>query len=323
MAGRVHGRVAGRRGRTSSATGDLVFEQLRPTPPEFQLAGDAERVAITCAALGVDAARPRPAGAARPDGLPAGAGAARPTAGWSRTAGSPPTAARSRRCRWSGPGASCWCTPTPSWCRSWRSAANIDSLHRMTREERDLHGVDRQRERSPHRLQPLRRGGEPARLPGRGVRAAAAPVRGGARRSGPSGAACWSRRSRTSRSASASVYRALELPLPEAAALRRRRSSARQFADLLARVMPFDLVIDEHTADGQEARVSKTSVAGSWGAVAGTLRYFADRFGDAARRHRGHHHVLRPGARVRRARAAEGGAERARASTRGSPSSGG
>ena len=43
--------------------------------------------------------------------------------------------------------------------------------------------------------------------------------------------------------------------------------------------MPFDLVIDEHTADGQEARVSKTSVAGSWGAVAGMLRYFADRFG--------------------------------------------
>jgi hypothetical protein len=43
--------------------------------------------------------------------------------------------------------------------------------------------------------------------------------------------------------------------------------------------MPFDLVIDEHTADGQEARVSKTSVAGSWGAVAGNLRYFADRYG--------------------------------------------
>jgi hypothetical protein len=53
----------------------------------------------------------------------------------------------------------------------------------------------------------------------------------------------------------------------------------RAFAGLLARFMPFDLVIDEETADGQEARVSKTSVAGSWGAVAGTLRYFADRFG--------------------------------------------
>ena len=43
--------------------------------------------------------------------------------------------------------------------------------------------------------------------------------------------------------------------------------------------MPFDLVIDEQTADGEEARVSKTSVCGSWGAIAGTLRYFADRFG--------------------------------------------
>jgi hypothetical protein len=43
--------------------------------------------------------------------------------------------------------------------------------------------------------------------------------------------------------------------------------------------MPFDLVIDERTADGHEARVSKTSVAGSWGAVAGALRFFADRFG--------------------------------------------
>jgi hypothetical protein len=44
--------------------------------------------------------------------------------------------------------------------------------------------------------------------------------------------------------------------------------------------MPFDLVIDEKTVDGHEARVSKTSVAGSWGAVAGTLRFFADRFGN-------------------------------------------
>jgi hypothetical protein len=51
--------------------------------------------------------------------------------------------------------------------------------------------------------------------------------------------------------------------------------------DLVARVMPFDLVIDEHTADGTEARVAKTSVAGSWGAVAGGLRFFADRFGIA------------------------------------------
>jgi hypothetical protein len=38
-------------------------------------------------------------------------------------------------------------------------------------------------------------------------------------------------------------------------------------------------VIDEATVTGDEARVSKTSVCGGWGAVAGTLRYFADKFG--------------------------------------------
>src|SRR5207245_1636880 len=54
MAGRVHGRVeAGEVDILSDR--ELVFDELRPTPPEFQLAGDAERVAITCAALGVDA----------------------------------------------------------------------------------------------------------------------------------------------------------------------------------------------------------------------------------------------------------------------------
>jgi hypothetical protein len=47
----------------------------------------------------------------------------------------------------------------------------------------------------------------------------------------------------------------------------------------LAKIMPFDLVIDEQTADGREARVSRSSVCGSWGAIGGSLRYFADRFG--------------------------------------------
>src|SRR5437762_5016907 len=53
----------------------------------------------------------------------------------------------------------------------------------------------------------------------------------------------------------------------------------RKFSQLLAQYMPFDLVIDEQTVDGSEARVSKTSVCGSWGAIAGSLRYFADRSG--------------------------------------------
>jgi hypothetical protein len=57
------------------------------------------------------------------------------------------------------------------------------------------------------------------------------------------------------------------------------RKSLELFTELLAKIMPFDLVIDEQTADGREARVSRSSVCGSWGAIAGSLRYFADRFG--------------------------------------------
>jgi hypothetical protein len=76
----------------------------------------------------------------------------------------------------------------------------------------------------------------------------------------------------------ASVYRALELPLPEKLPYA-GRELREAWTDLVARIMPFDLVLDEQTADGQEARISRNSVAGSWGAVAGTLRFFADRFG--------------------------------------------
>ena len=76
----------------------------------------------------------------------------------------------------------------------------------------------------------------------------------------------------------ASVYRQLELPLPPKLPYGDRKT-LELFADLLAKIMPFDLVIDEQTADGREARVSRSSVCGSWGAIAGSLRYFADRFG--------------------------------------------
>src|SRR5688572_16252671 len=55
MAGRVHGRVENGRVFILSDR-DIEFESLRPTAPEFQLAGDSERVAMTCADLGVDAA---------------------------------------------------------------------------------------------------------------------------------------------------------------------------------------------------------------------------------------------------------------------------
>jgi hypothetical protein len=76
----------------------------------------------------------------------------------------------------------------------------------------------------------------------------------------------------------ASVFRALGMPLPDRMVLVRDHIQ-RKFTELLARFMPFDVVIDEETADGMPARVSKTSVCGSWGAIAGEIRYFADRSG--------------------------------------------
>jgi hypothetical protein len=78
--------------------------------------------------------------------------------------------------------------------------------------------------------------------------------------------------------AMASVYRSVGVELPARMPFAGDRVY-RRFADLLARFMPFDLVIDEQTAWGEEARVSKTSVCGSFGAVTGTLRFFAGRHG--------------------------------------------
>src|SRR6185503_9440427 len=76
----------------------------------------------------------------------------------------------------------------------------------------------------------------------------------------------------------ASIYRAVGLDLP-ARMPNAGDSELSRFQDLLARFMPFDLVIDEETAGGDNVRVSKTSVAGSWGAIAGEVRYFADKMG--------------------------------------------
>jgi hypothetical protein len=55
----------------------------------------------------------------------------------------------------------------------------------------------------------------------------------------------------------------------------------RRFQDLLARLVPLDLVIDEESAAGDAVTVSRGSVCGAWGGVTGTIRYFADRFGVA------------------------------------------
>jgi len=275
MAGRVHGRVEGGEVYILSDR-ELVFDQLKPTPPEFQLAGDAERVAITCAALGVDARElDLP--------VPLDRKAYRDAVELLTERG---LIERGRLTRY---GREVEAMPVE---RPWGEllyhadadlvpivavAASGESLHRMTREERDLRGLivsgsDHLTAYNVYAEAVNKHGylGEVYGLPrhlfresvddwaeGRGVLVKAVEdVALGM----------------------ASVYRQLELSLPERLPQAGEKTLA-AFADLVAKIQPFELVIDEETADGREARVSRGSVCSSSGAVAGTLRYFADRFG--------------------------------------------
>jgi hypothetical protein len=275
MAGRVHGRVPG--GEVYILTDrDVEFDALRPTPPEFQLAGDTERVAITAAAIGVDLTQLELP-------VPLDQRAYRDAV---RLLGQRGIIAQGRLTEY---GRDVEAMPVE---RPWGEllvhagsdlapfvavAANIESLHRMTREERDLrglmvHGSDHLTAYNVYAEAVNHYGhmglvyGLPRHLfaeeleewaEGRGVLVKAIEdVALG----------------------TASVYRTLDLPLPEqlppadAGVLRR-------FRDLVARFMPFDLAMDGHLASGESARVSKGSMCSPWGAVAGTVRYFADRFG--------------------------------------------
>ena len=80
--------------------------------------------------------------------------------------------------------------------------------------------------------------------------------------------------------ATACLFRGVGLPLPDEMPLVTPQIE-RRFRELLARWMPFDLAIDESLASGEEARVGRSSLCGAEGAVAGELRYFADRHGIA------------------------------------------
>jgi hypothetical protein len=275
MAGRVHGRVPNGEVYILSDR-DLAFDTLKPTPPEFQLAGDAERVAITCAALGVDARDldlPVPldrTGYARAvrtlteRGLMAD-GKLTP---YGREVDAMPV---------DRPWGELLAHADPALLPVVAVCSNIDSLHRMTREERELHGVV---VRGSDHLTAYNLFAEAVNQHGY-----LGEVYGLPRHLFEEGLDAWAERRGVLVKAiedialgTASVYRAVEQPLPKTFPYAGREIQ-RQWGDLLARVMPFDLVMDEHTALGQEARVSRTSVAGSWGAVIGNLRYFADRFG--------------------------------------------
>ncbi|MCA2983287.1 DEAD/DEAH box helicase [Gemmatimonas sp.] len=276
MAGRVHGRVEGGRVYILSDR-DIRFEALRPTEPEFQLAGDSERVALTCADLGV-----------RADALdlpvPLDRAAYRKAVALLEARG------LIENGRLTAYGRAVEKLPVE---RAWGELivngddellpalavmSGVESLHRMTREGRDLEGLV---VRGSDHLTAYNLYAEAFRVAGyigdvyglprhlfEAERIAHWAEQRGVLVKALEDAAL----------AMASVYRSVGMPLPQTLPIA-GAAMHRRFADLLARYMPFDLVIEEETVDGHEARVSKTSVCGSWGAVAGSLRYFADRHG--------------------------------------------
>jgi ATP-dependent RNA helicase HrpA len=275
MAGRVHGRVEAGEVYILSDR-DVVFERLEPTPPEFQLAGDAERVAITCAALGVDARDldlPVPLDRkAYRDAVQLLTARGLIEHGRLTRYGRDVEAMPVER-----PWGEMLYHADPELIPMVAVTANIESLHRMTRDERNLKGLivrgsDHLTAYNVYAEVVQKHGylGEVYGLPRHLFHET---IDGWAEARGVLVKAIEDVALGT-----ASVYRQLELPLPEKLPFAGERTLA-AFADLVAKIMPFRLVIDECTADGREARVSRGSVCGSWGAIAGALRYFADRFG--------------------------------------------
>ena len=276
MAGRVHGRVEGGRVFILSDR-DIYFAGLRPTAPEFQLAGDSERVAMTCAALGV-----------RADELdlpvPLDKIAYRKALALLESRG---IVEKGRLTRYGRevekmpverPWAELLVNGDDELMPYLAVMASIESLHRMTREERDLDGliVPGSDHLTAYNLyaeayETAGSMGEVYGLPRHLFDEQTidewAAERGVLVKSIEDAAL-----------GMASIYRAVGLELP-AHMPNAGDSELSRFQDLLARFMPFDLVIDEHTADGDDVRVSKTSVAGSWGGIAGDVRYFADKMG--------------------------------------------
>ena len=275
MAGRVHGRVAGGRVFILSDR-DIEFSALRPTAPEFQLAGDSERVAMTCADLGVAADQLELP-------VPLDRVAYRKAVTLLEQRGIIENGRLSRY----GKAVEAMPVDRP-WAELLVNAddelvpylgvmSSIESLHRMTREDRDLSGVTVPG--SDH-------------LTAYNLYAEAyshcgyiGEVYGLPRHLFDESIEKWAEQRgvlvkaiEDAALATASIYRALGMELPSRT-VNARDHIYRKFTELLAQFMPFDLVIDEQTADGGEARVSKTSVCGSWGPIAGDLRYFADRSG--------------------------------------------
>jgi hypothetical protein len=278
MAGRVHGRVEGGEVYILSER-NIDFASLEPTAPNFQLAGDPERVAMTCADVGV-----------RADELDLPVELDR--IAYRRAVEMLERRGLIRNHRLTPYGREVEVLPVD---RPWgellvnaeehlvpvvATCASIDSLHRMTRADRHIDpwvvaGSDHLTAYNLYRdaLESHGRLGAVYGLPRHVFE--------------EEGLAGWGEeRGVLVRSiedialALASIYRSMDLPLPTRLPAI-RPALIRDWQRLLARVMPLDLVIDEETSWGEEARVSQTSVCGSWGPIAGELRYFSDRFGRA------------------------------------------
>lgn len=275
MAGRVHGRVAGGRVFLLSDR-DIEFAALRATEPEFQLAGDSQRVALTCADLGV-----------RADELdlpvPLNRAAYRAAVAHLEARG---VIEQGRLTRY---GRAVEALPVErAWAELLVNAedallpalavmSGIESLHRMTREDRDLGGLV---VRGSDHLSAYNVYAEAFRVAG-----TVGEVYGLPRHLFDARIVEWAawrgvlvKSLEDAALAMASVCRSLGVPVPSELPPC-SEPMERSFRRLLASIMPFDLVVDEQTRDGHEARVGKTSVCGSWGAVAGSLRHFADRHG--------------------------------------------
>lgn len=277
MAGRVHGRVENGRVFILSDR-PIDFTRLQPTAPEFQLAGDSERVALTCADLGVRAdeldlpVQLDQQAYRRAFAMLQGRGII-DTRGRLSPYGKAVEALPVDR-----PWAELLVNADDQLAPYLAIASGIESLHRMTRDERDLSGLivagsDHLTAYNVYAEAFQRAGyiGEVHGLPRHLFE--------------PEAMAKWAdwrgvlvKSLEDTALATAAIFRGLGLPLPTKLPLVDEKTFHR-FTDLLARVMPFDLVVDGMTPEGQPAAVSKSSVCGGWGAIIGTLSYFADRFG--------------------------------------------
>ena len=275
MAGRVHGRVPDGRVYLLSDR-DIDFFALSPVPPAFQLAGDSERVALTAAALGVDL---------RDLDLPVPLDRRSYAAAVQRLT----TGGIVERGRLTAYGRDVEALPVD---RPWGEllvhadedllpflavAASVDSLHRMTRDEPDLSGVvvygsDHLTAYNLY-AEAVDRYGRLGEVYGLPRHLFAEEIDEWAEDRGVLVKAI-----EDVALGMASVYRTLERSLPGTLPVA-GRAILRRYQDLLARIMPFDLTIDGETVDGDRVRLSDSSVADRYGAVAGVVRYFADRFG--------------------------------------------